>query len=279
MMCMHSCPDIDGLFQKYLSNWMETHANEIGTDLERAEEAVPDVYETFLNTPNEELAWEKPHDFFKIEENVDGLIDWLCEYHALEIPIPDLLVEQIVDQGKEAEAELISLLWQAETDMEIRLLCVSMLRELGSVQPMEDYVNWIACSDAGNELAGALAESLAYMGKEATERIISRFPDATDAGKDLFCDILAGAPYDTRIAVFLRERFEAHPENLALYASYLAKHGDEGALPLLMNKVNDPDLQYLDFIELANAIEQLGGERPAEREFAGDPCYEALKNL
>ncbi|MFR5795784.1 MAG: hypothetical protein ACLUI3_09750 [Christensenellales bacterium] len=33
-----------------------------------------------------------------------------------------------------------------------------------------------------------------------------------------------------------------------------------------------PDINYLDYVEVVNAIEALGGERPPEREFSGDPC-------
>ena len=102
---------------------------------------------------------------------------------------------------------------------------------------------------------------------------------STEARRDLLCGILTGAPYDERISAFLRERFCRHPENRALYASYLAKYGDEGALPMLEHAAQEPDVNYLDFIELSNAIEQLGGERPPAREFSGDPYYESLKDL
>ena len=279
MMRLHDCPDLDALFGRYLMDWMEAHADDFGTDLERAEEAVPEVYEAFLDTPCEALAFERPRAYFGKETDAAALVDWMCEYQALGIPIPDLLTERIVDQGKEAESALLSLLWQKDTDPELRLMCVSMLRELESTRPAEGYVDWIARSASGDELAAAAAESLAYMGSAAAERILQKFPEATEAGKDLFCDVLAGAPFNERIAAFLRERFLAHPENRALFASYLAKHGDEGALPLLEGAAGDPDIRYLDFIEVCGAIERLGGERPADREFSGDPDYEALKNL
>ena len=40
----------------------------------------------------------------------------------------------------------------------------------------------------------------------------------------------------------------------------------------------EPDLPYLTYIEIRNAIEALGGECP-EREYAGDEDYEALQGL
>ena len=77
----------------------------------------------------------------------------------------------------------------------------------------------------------------------------------------------------------LMERFERCDDRRALFASYLAKYGDDRALPALRRAAEDPQVNYLDFVEISSAIEALGGERPAEREFAGDPYYESLKHV
>ena len=39
------------------------------------------------------------------------------------------------------------------------------------------------------------------------------------------------------------------------------------------------DLNYLDYIEIRNAVESLGGDPGEERTFYGDPDYEAMRNL
>ena len=69
--------------------------------------------------------------------------------------------------------------------------------------------------------------------------------------------------------------FEENPDRQALLAGYLGKLGDDRALPALEKAAKRDDVRYLDFIELRNAIEQLGGTAP-EREFDSDPDYEAL---
>ena len=40
-----------------------------------------------------------------------------------------------------------------------------------------------------------------------------------------------------------------------------------------------PDVGYVDYIELRNAIETLGGDPGEERTFYGDPDYEAMRNV
>ena len=46
---------------------------------------------------------------------------------------------------------------------------------------------------------------------------------------------------------------------------------------MLKEAAQSPDINYLDYVEVVNAIEALGGERPPEREFSGDPYYESLR--
>ena len=75
------------------------------------------------------------------------------------------------------------------------------------------------------------------------------------------------------------ERFAVCDDRRALFASYLAKFGDDRALPALMEAAQDDRTNYLDYVEIVSAIEELGGERPPEREFNGDPYYESLKRV
>ena len=72
--------------------------------------------------------------------------------------------------------------------------------------------------------------------------------------------------------------FRERKEKQALFAGYLEKLGDDRALPDLTEAAGRPNLPYLTFIELRNAIESLGGICP-EREYDDDPEYEALRDL
>ena len=78
---------------------------------------------------------------------------------------------------------------------------------------------------------------------------------------------MSNYPGDERIYELMIERFVTRDERRALFASYLAKLGDERAIPMLKEAAQSPDINYLDYVEVVNAIEALGGERPPEREF------------
>ena len=72
--------------------------------------------------------------------------------------------------------------------------------------------------------------------------------------------------------------FRERRERRALFAGYLAKLGDDRALPELTAAAQEEKLPYLTFIEIRNAIETLGGICP-ERNYEDDPEYEALRDL
>ena len=62
-----------------------------------------------------------------------------------------------------------------------------------------------------------------------------------------------------------------------MHASYLAAYGDERALPVLLEKIEDRSIGFVEFQELKYAIEALGGEYNEERDFSADKDYLAVE--
>ncbi|MEG0767722.1 MAG: hypothetical protein RR482_08395, partial [Clostridia bacterium] len=185
----------------------------------------------------------------------------------------------IVQLETAAESVLLSHLEAAATPYEARLTIVSMLRELCSHAPMAQYIRWIAKRDVHDELADMTAESLVNMGRCVVSQVLSAVETANEAGEETFLDILCNFPGDDRIFSLAMRLFEKHTARRALFASYLGKLGDVRAIPALEQAARVEDINYLDYIELRNAIEELGGELPAEREFIGDQYYESLRRM
>ena len=101
--------------------------------------------------------------------------------------------------------------------------------------------------------------------------------DADERGKARIAEIVSrgqktDGAFDILIAEFLK-----HGENLPLYASYLARYGDERALPFLNAAAENEKISYADFEELRFAIEALGGECKVKRDFSADKTYKKIK--
>ena len=270
--------DLDAEFEKYLKAWMARHSAQYGNNLDKLEEMVPDVYMTFLETPLELLEGKSPEEWYDSFSDPAELVEALKAHIREHVAVPDLLMERIV-AVPETEQYLLEMIRDTSLDEETRMTAVSLMQEIGGTSPMESYLDIITPLEESSDLGDICAESLISMGDTVVEPVLARYPQAGAAAKNIFTDVLSNFGQDDRIYRILEERFRTQTDERALFASYLAKYRDERALPMLIEASQEPGLGYLDFLEIANAIEALGGDRPAEREYAGDPYYEALGRL
>ena len=274
-----NCINFDQKFEQYMGVWMKNNAAKYKNNMDIIEGMMPDVYMEFLAKPATWLGGKAPQDYFGQYDDAAQLVDWLCEYERTGVPVPDLLLDRIGELGDAAEAPLLALLDNDTTPDAAVMTAISLLREIESTAPMQRYIERIAALESPDERADMYAESLQSMGEAVVAPILAALPAAGEMGRDIFADILSNFPGQEESFRLLMERFERCDDRRALFASYLAKYGDDRALPALRRAAEDPQVNYLDFVEISSAIEALGGERPAEREFAGDPYYESLKHV
>ena len=273
------CINFDRAFERYMAEWMKENSEKYKDDMDVIEDMMPDVYLEFLKKPADFLDGIAPQDYFEKFDNADMLVSWLCDYIAQGVPVPDLLLERVTALGDPAEKSLLALVARDDLPEETQMTAISLLREMESKAPMQRYVDYIASLEETSDKGDLCAEALMSMGESVVEPILAALSGAGQTGRDIFADVLSNYPGDERIYELMIERFVTRDERRALFASYLAKLGDERAIPMLKEAAQSPDINYLDYVEVVNAIEALGGERPPEREFSGDPYYESLRQV
>lgn len=273
------CINFDRAFERYMAEWIKENSEKYKDDMDVIEDMMPDVYLEFLKKPADFLNGVAPQDYFEQFDNADMLVNWLCDYIAQGVPVPDLLLERVTALGDPAEKSLLALVARDDLPEETQMTAISLLREMESKAPMQRYIDYIASLEEPSDKGDLCAEALMSMGESVVEPILATLSGAGQTGRDIFADVLSNYPGDERIYELMIERFVTRDERRALFASYLAKLGDERAIPMLKEAVQSPDINYLDYVEVVNAIEALGGERPPEREFSGDPYYESLRQV
>ena len=269
--------NFDEHFAAFTSEWMKEHRQEYRT-FDDMEEDVPRIYIAFLNTRASWLGSVTPGSYFTQFEDPKVLVDWMNQYCDEGVPIPEPLLEQIAFVGKPCEKRLVELLKDEEATDEAKMTAVGLLRDLDSVQPKMLYINWQLERKAEDDLKDNAVESLIGMGESVVQPILQQFGKANEAGKEALLEVLSHFSGNEQILRLMLDAFQTHPEKRALFAGYLAKLGDERALPALTEAAALPNVPYLTYIEIRNAIETLGGECP-EREYDDDPEYEALRGL
>ncbi len=273
------CINFDRAFERYMAEWIKENSEKYKDDMDVIEDMMPDVYLEFLKKPADFLDGVAPQDYFERFDNADMLVNWLCDYIAQGVPVPDLLLERVTALGNPAEKSLLALVARDDLPEETQMTAISLLREMESKAPMQRYIDYIASLEETSDKGDLCAEALMSMGESVVEPILATLSGAEQTGRDIFADVLSNYPGDERIYELMIERFVTRDERRALFASYLAKLGDERAIPMLKEAAQSPDINYLDYVEVVNAIEALGGERPPEREFSGDPYYESLRQV
>ena len=269
--------NFDDHFAAFTSEWMKEHRQEYRT-FDDMEEDVPRIYMSFLNTRASWLGSLTPGSYFTQFEDPKVLVDWMNQYCNEAVPVPEPLLEQIAFVGKPCEKRLVELLKDEETSDEAKMTAIGLLRDLDSIQPKMLYINWQLDRNAEDDLKDNAVESLIGMGESVVQPILQQIGKANEAGKEALLEVLSHFPGNEQIFRLMLDAFRNHPEKQALFAGYLAKLGDERALPALTEAADLPNVPYLTYIEIRNAIEILGGECP-EREYDDDPEYEALRGL
>ena len=276
--------DFDKQFQKYLRQWLRTH-KDVFQNADEVEAKVPDLYEAWLDQPADWLEGETPNRYFYRYEQPEVLVQALLRYLSVGVGAPDPLLDRLSAFGKALEPHVMAVI-RGQTSLprdldeeEAMMVMLGLLQEIGSA-PLEDYLRLILDSPEGGAVAEAAGEALKAMEEEAVvEPALAALETAGPAAQDCLLDVLANFPGDKRIYRYLARRFQEAMDQKALYASYLGKYGDPEALPLLEEALTHEDMTYLDYLEIRNAIEELGGHVTAERDFSGDEFYESLKHL
>ncbi len=68
-------------------------------------------------------------------------------------------------------------------------------------------------------------------------------------------------------------------EDVALFARLIGAYGDEQGIEVLKTFCENYEPNYNEYMELRNAIEELGGDFDLKQDFSDDPFYRFLKGL
>ena len=267
------CIDFDERFTQALNEWTEKNRSKY-RNADDLEEAALDYYQTWLETPADWLDSCAPGEYFARVDDAAALTALLRDYVQKEISVPDPLLDRLAELAD--EAPLLALVRDEAAPCEARMYAVELLRQMDSTAPMVDYIRWQVERAADDDLLDNALESLRCMGEAVRKPAKIAFLAADESGREALLDVLADYPGDEDVLNFALSQFRNRAEKRALYAGYLGKLDDDRALEPLAEVAEAPGVTYIDFIEIRNAIERLGGEAPV-RDFSGDPTYQAVK--
>lgn len=256
--------DFDGMFDEKLSAYVRKNA---GRYKEREwEDVIPAMYARFGDTVIKSLG-KSPNGYYA-EMDDKTLVATLRAHLKQGVAVSEFLCNAI--ENRNADELLIPLLSGTDDEVSYALnllgaskAALSEYMRLLTASGSEDVKN--TCVDYLKEFADEVKESALENYNAGTEReymleILSR------------CVLKSDEIYDILI-----KEFRLADENLPMRASYLAAYGDERALPLLLDKIDEEGITFIEYQELKYAIESLGGSYEKVRDFSNDEYYLAVK--
>jgi len=265
--------DFDKLFENYADKYYAEHEAEYDSPDDFSKD-LDKVYHEWATSPQDTLGGISPSDFFNRIPDSE-LIDILKGACAGDNNPSSLLFDRIATEPV-LLPELVELA-KAATDEKLLTVTMSLIDELGGAAD-EFYLDMLE-RDIDPAVKEQCLDALCAHAEDVKEELIARAEKTDDIGTiELFAEPLTYCkPGDDRILGLLRTLLVNDP-NTAYVAALMGRYGDERAAADLYPLLDDCD--YATFIELRNAIEELGGTVDEHyRDFSDDPLYAVIKNI
>ncbi len=258
--------DYDAEFRNYFEKWYADNKDKFEKP-EEVEQVIPQLYQKWMSNACKPL----------MEMGGKELVDLIDAYVSAGKDVPDIITELIVRRSAETQDALYALYKNNMFNNEIRVLLVNMLSEMDCPYVINSFVDTVATSTADDEITNACAEALSNTNNDFLEYGISAYEKCTFVGaKELLLNALISKYKHEKLTDYIMALYD-ESQNKAFVAAMMGELGDERCLPLLLRAANDKNINYVDYTEICNAIEMLGGEVSRERDFEGDVYYEMMK--
>ena len=257
--------DFDGLFDEKLTQFMEENKNKY---TERQwEDIIPKLYKKFGDTYVAKIKCTPKEYYAKMR--IEELVETLRGHLQNDVPIPEFLCAEV--ENRDALTVLMPLLF--DKDATLATYAFNLIGD--DERAYDSYFKLLESVDADEDMQSDIVEVFKYHADTIKDRAFNAY--ANGIAKEYMLEILSRVQEkEERIFDALLSAFNSG-ENVPMHASYLAAYGDERALPILLERIEDTNIGFVEFQELKYAIEALGGEYKKQRDFTADKDFLAVE--
>ena len=257
--------DFDGLFDEKLAQYMSENKNKHSE--KQWEDIIPKLYKKFGDTRIAKIGCTPKEYYARMSDN--ELVETLSAHLSQDVPVPEFLCNEIENRG-EVET-LLSLL--DSQDPQTVSYAINLIGE--DPRAFDSYFAILSQERLDEDIRSDLADILRLHADEVKAQALAIYRDGK--AKTYMLEILSRVCVRSdEVYDLLIGEFHAADDS-AVYAGYLAAYGDERALPVLLRRIEDRSIGFVEFQELKYAIEALGGEYNEPRDFSNDKDYMAIE--
>lgn len=263
--------DLEELFMKSVREKVLSDKEKY-SNVKVIEKELMGMYLDWVQHSNEELDGFTPIEYVKIVDKSGNLFDYIEYMLNTEREVSDIVTDALVK--RDDAIELVKKLLQSN-DRNTLKYAFTVMFELDNSLVTDLCIDVIRSKDDNQEKIGACYEMLAEDNDEAVEKILSIMYEVDEDTQFIFADILSNYKNNENIFMWLVTMLY-RGKDLCEVAQMLGRYGDNKAVNMINSFVLDKDLNYMEFIELRNAVERLGGEFEYEKDFSEDEYYKKI---
>ena len=231
------------------------------------ESIIPKLYQKFGDTHIAKIGCT-PKEYYARMSDTE-LVETLSAHLAKEVPVPEFLCNEIENRG---EVETLLPLLSSD-DAQTVSYAINLIGE--DSRAFDIYFSILEENRLDEDVRSDLADILRVHADEVKARALEIYRKGK--AKTYMLEILSRVrERSEEVYGLLVSEFNA-ADDCSLCAGYLAAYGDENALPILLRRIEDRSIGFVEFQELKYAIEALGGEYNEPRDFSNDKDYLAIE--
>ncbi len=257
---MKKAIDFDALFNEFLEGYLaEVMGKEKPDQIERK---IPAKYIEWLTEPSESLDGLSPKEFIDKLKEQNKLGEYLMSYIEEGEDISELVAESCTEN----EADVLINVMKNYPDY--ASVACAILKDTGTKKADEYLLSLILSPESEASLVDLAIETLSDGTHEnIVPLILKQIDDTDEITQRNLVDVLYVYKGEERIYNWLVKLFERESDMRAIYANYLGKYGNPDAIELLLDYADKHIMDYYEFMELRNAVEQLGGEMDKDKKY------------
>ena len=258
--------DFDGMFDEKLTVYMEEKKGKY-TEKEW-EDVIPRLYKKFGDTYVAKVGCTPKEYYAKMDDA--KLVETLSAHLSSGVPVPEFLCNELELRDN---VELLFPLLES-SDSATQSYAINLI--LDDKRAYDSYFSLLCNEEADADVRDDVAEIFKSNADMVKERALTAYKAgiAQEYMLEILSRVLVGSD---EIYNILMDEFVSAGERTPIRASYLAAYGDTRALPVLLERIEDRTIGFVEFQELKYAIEALGGEYNEPRDFSDDKDYLAVE--
>lgn len=266
--------NLDKLFELYVQDVVKKNKEKYSSH-EALENDLGMLFNRFENVKVRTLDGKTPKEYAR-ELREDGeIFDYVSKCLENNIEVTDTILDEVV-RTEGAVEYLNGLLY--ENNKDAKLLASLLLKEIGGDEVEDIFISLLTNDEMPDEVKTVAFEYLSDGDDCIPDKILEIINGVPEKNQGILVEVLSNFKGRKDVFFWLVTMLQ-RAEDVPMYAGLLGRYGDASAIDILKSFAQEVDINYVEFVEIRNAVEELGGEMSEEKDFSDDPYYKYINHV